>query len=143
MPGVHSGSVGRIRSTQGTKKGELLQSGANLVEIDLLRGGQRTFDLPPDVEQLPTWYYVVDVTRAEPTRYEFYTFGLWQRFPRTGVPLAGGDADVVLDLQAVFERCWDAGPYPELLNYHDAPPGHLHNGDATRCKQLLTQAKLK
>jgi hypothetical protein len=33
------------------------------------------------------------------------------------VPLLPGDAAVLLDLQAVFHRCYDAGPYAREIDY--------------------------
>ena len=54
---------------------------------------------------------------------EVYAVRLTERLPRIAVPLAKDDADVVLDLQAAFTRCWDEGPYPELLRYEGPPPG--------------------
>lgn len=33
--------------------------------------------------------------------------------------------------------CWDEGPYPELLHYHDLPTGVLAPDDITWCRQLV------
>lgn len=46
---------------------------------------------------------------------------LRQRLPRVRVPLAHGDPDVVLDLQAVFGRCYDEGAYARRLDYRGEP----------------------
>ncbi len=45
-----------------------------------------------------------------------------QPLPEIGIPLLPGDADVRLDLQAVLQRTYDAGPYRREIDYRrDAP----------------------
>ncbi|MCU0980802.1 MAG: DUF4058 family protein, partial [Pirellulaceae bacterium] len=58
------------------------------------------------------------------------------------IPLAAGDPDVMLDLQAAFSRCWQAGPYPALLHYDEPPPGELSAEDVSWCRQQLAAAGL-
>jgi hypothetical protein len=36
------------------------------------------------------------------------------------VPLLPGDAAISLDLQAVFDRCYDAGPYAREIDYSES-----------------------
>lgn len=106
------------------KREELWESGASLVEIDLLRQGKPTVWAPPNkVEKLAPWRYLAVVTRYRPCRHEIYAFNLADRLPRLSIPLRDDDPDVVLDLQSPFENCWDTGPYPELLRYDGPPPG--------------------
>jgi hypothetical protein len=121
------------------KRDELLQQGANTVEIDLLRRGVRTVDpLPSDLERAK-WHYLVTVRRMQPKRQEYYPFSLRDRLPRTRIPLAHGDPDVVLQLGAAFARCWETGPYPELLGYDSPPPGNLDADDLTWCRERVTR----
>jgi hypothetical protein len=80
----------------------------------------------------------LSVTRRWPSRYELYPISLRPRLPkRVLVPLADDDPDVALDLQTAFTRCWEAGPYPELLGYDGPPPGVLSEEDVTWCHQRL------
>ena len=124
------------------KRNELWQSEAHLAEIDLLRGGQRVLRVSAArLEREPASCYGVSVLRR-PSRYELYAFPVEQRLPRVAVPLAHDDPDVVLDLQAAFTRCWEAGPYPELLRYNDAPPGDLGADQTEWCRSRLVDAKL-
>jgi hypothetical protein len=44
---------------------------------------------------------------------------------------------VSLDLQAVFARVWEEGPYPELLDYDRMPPGDMSRDDVVWCLQRL------
>ncbi len=123
------------RESYRRKCDELWEAGVHLIEIDLLRDGQRvprvaSARIPP----APSWNYIVSVSRW-PNRLELYRVGLKQRLPRIAVPLAHGDKDVRLDLSAVFARCWQAGPYPALLHYEATPPGALAQDDLDWCQQ--------
>jgi hypothetical protein len=109
------------------KQREVLRSETHLVEIDLLRVGHH-------VVAVAEWAarghgpldYLVCVNRAVETRskYQLYPRGLRERLPRIGVPLATGDSDVVLDVQAVLEQTYEAGSYGDRLRYDRpcAPP---------------------
>ena len=131
-------STGPGRKSYLKKCGELRQALANLVEVDLLRGGTsllRKLDSAANGDS--AWAYSVAVTRQLPALYEVYTVGLRQRLPRVGVPLDDGEPDVILDLQAAFERCWDAGPYPELLRYDAPPPADLSVEGRAWCSAVV------
>ena len=125
------------------KRDELWRAGTHLVEIDLLRDGHRYFRIEPDQSENPSqWPYVVVVSRR-PRFSEFYPVMLRERLPRIGVPLAGGDPDVTLDLQAVFTRCWESGPYPALLRYDEPPPGEWSDDDVTWLRERLAASQGK
>jgi hypothetical protein len=126
------------------KREELWASGTNLVEIDLLRQGEHTVRASAErLAALEPWRYLVTVTRRWPPRLEVYSVPLQRRLPRIAVPLAREDADVPLDLQAAFTRCWDEGPYPELLRHEAAPPGTLTAEELSWCISLLQAASLR
>jgi hypothetical protein len=98
----------------------VLQSDASLIELDLLRGGRRIL---PDryVEAMldrlePSPSYVVLVNRAwqrshSPLAYRMYPTGLRELLPCIWVPLKEHEDEILLDLQYVFNRIYDAGPY--------------------------------
>jgi hypothetical protein len=110
------------------------------VEIDLLRDGEPTVRIVADkLAGLRPWHYLVTVTRRWPSRQEVYAVPLKRRLPRVAIPLAGEDADVRLDLQAAFTRCWDEGPYPELLHYDGPPPGTLNPDEVNWCADRLRE----
>lgn len=135
--------TGPGRRSYQRKRRELWRGGASLVEIDLLRGGRPTVRLEnADEEELGPYHYLVSVSRKEPPRREVYTTIVRARLPRVAVPLANGDPDVTLDLQAAFARCWDEGPYPQLLRYAEPPPGPMHEEDAAWCQKVLKEKKL-
>jgi hypothetical protein len=135
---------GAGRSSYLRRRDELWSGGTNLVEIDLLRDGERTVRVSAEkLEGLRPWHYLVAVTRRWPSREEVYAIPLTRRLPRVAIPLATDDRDVTLDLQAVFNRCWNEGPYPELLRYAEPPPGPMTPDDIKWCEQLLREAALR
>ncbi|HKI35774.1 MAG TPA: DUF4058 family protein [Gemmataceae bacterium] len=108
------------RNSYLTKQREVLSSQTHLVEIDLLRYG-------PHVMAVPEWAargigpydYLCCVNRAGGLResYELYPRRLGERLPRMRIPLADGDPDVVLDVQAVLAQAYDRGSYSEVIDY--------------------------
>lgn len=42
--------------------------------------------------------------------------------PRFHIPLKVPDEEVVLDLPAVFTRCYDNGGYADFIDYSQPPP---------------------
>jgi hypothetical protein len=135
--------AGRVSYTQ--KREEFWAARTHLIEIDLLRNGLRTVRISDqqfneaiqDSRVAQPWRYLVAVSRAFPSRHELYPFGLQQRLPYIDVPLTPGDSDVVLNLQAAFERTWDAGPYPELLRYEAPPPAPLSDEETAFCRRTV------
>lgn len=131
---------GAGRNSYLTKREQYRQAEANLVEIDLLRGGQHTVEpTAEELESLQPWRYLVAVLRY-PSTHEVYAFPLERRLPRIKIPLAYEDPDVRLDLQAVFTRCWSEGAYPELLHYDAPPPGTLTDDELRWCRTRLRAA---
>lgn len=104
---------------------ELLDSRTHLVEIDLLRGGTHATAVPLDlaIEEAGPFDYHVSVHRFD--RFEdflVYPIRLEERLPEIAIPLLPGDPDVPIDLQAVFDRCYDTGPYRRRVRYAEVTP---------------------
>jgi hypothetical protein len=105
------------------KQREVLNSPIHLVEIDLLRGGEHT--TPMALERLRRkageFDYHVSVHRFDqPGRFFVYPWSLESPLPEIAIPLLPGDGEVPLDLQAVFTRCYDTGPYRRRVPYDPA-----------------------
>lgn len=83
------------------------------------------------------------VLRRRKRQREVYPILLTNRLPRIKVPLRKDDADVTLDLQAAFTRCYEEGPYPGLLHYDEPPPGEMTGEDVAWCVEKLRTAKLR
>jgi hypothetical protein len=118
-----------------SKRLAVYYSSAHLIEIDLLRGGNR---MP--LEHLPECDYYALVSRAE----ERPRVGLWpvrlrDRLPITPVPLRAPHADAKLDLQQVLHRVYDAAGYEDYI-YRGTPQPPLSAED-TLWAQQLTQSR--
>ena len=53
--------------------------------------------------------------------FHVYPIRLEDRLPPIAFPLLPGDPPVTLDLQVVFDRCYDAGPYAREVRYGTDP----------------------
>ncbi len=102
------------------RRGDLLKTRTHLLELDLLRGGQR---IPfQDAEPPPAHYYVYLSRFTERPYTEVWPIRLRDRLPVVPVPLLPPDADVPLDLQAAVDACFELVGYRRLLDYtRDAP----------------------
>lgn len=108
------------------------RSWTHFVEIDLLRGGPRM----PWLDMPPCDYYVV-VSRAERRpRAGFWPIRLRDRLPQVPIPLRNGDADVLLDLQQVLDRIYDAAGYAFRI-YSSPPEPTLSSEDAVWAAQFI------
>jgi hypothetical protein len=115
--------AGPGRESYVAKQTEVRRCATHLVAIDLLRTGPHVVAVPKWVaRQHGPYDYLVCVNRAEGLRDRFslYPRRLRERLPRIRLPLAAPDSDIVLDIQAVLARTYDAGGYAERLN--DAAP---------------------
>lgn len=128
-----------------TKQREILGSQTHLIEIDLLRRGEHTVGAPREkLLQRGLWDYLASLHRGgQRGRYEVWAIPLRQRLPRIRVPLATGDPDIVLDLQAVFNRCYDEGAYARRLDYRREPATPLKGSDAEWATCLLREQGLR
>ncbi|MBL8796702.1 MAG: DUF4058 family protein [Planctomycetia bacterium] len=126
------------------KQKELLRSSIHLLEIDLLRGGEHTVAAPREpLRQRAEWDYLCSLHRAGADECETWPVTLQQRLPRVAVPLAKGDADFVLDLQAMLDHCYDAGRYADQIDYRREPDVPLPAQEAAWAHSLLREKKLR
>ncbi len=128
------------------KQKQVLASGVNLVEIDLLRDGTYTLAPPLDLVKVvigKEWHYLVSIHKAtEPHRFYLYALTVQQRLPRIFIPLAPDDPKVaVLDLQAVIDRCYEAGAYDDVIDYRQEPPPPAFSQEVTEWIDKLLKEK--
>jgi hypothetical protein len=108
------------------KQAEILKSDVHLVEIDLLREGEYTLAAPLNrlrekVRQ--PWHYLVSISRADdPEHFLLYPRTVRERLPVIPVPLAVGEGNALLDLQAILNQCYERGQYISRLDYTQPPP---------------------
>jgi hypothetical protein len=114
-----------------TKRGQLLSSMVHLVEIDLLRVGQRM----PMVE-LPACDYCVMISRVE----QWPEAGVWliqlrEQLPIIYIPVRETDPEPQLDLQEMIHRIYDAAQYERFI-YDGEPVPPLSATDAAWAESL-------
>jgi hypothetical protein len=139
---------GPDREAYRRKQSEVLESDASLIELDLLRTGERII---PDVElgaflhQIdPPPYYLVLVNRAwrrnGATAYQVFARGLREWLPCIPVPLKQGEPEVPLDLQYVLNQAYDGGPYRRgAVDYSQPPRSPLPEPGASWAAQWLRE----
>jgi hypothetical protein len=127
------------------KQRELLKSRVHLVEIDLLRGGEHATAVPHDrlVAKAGPFDYHVCVHHFDNLEdYFVYAIQLAEPLPTVSIPLLPGDGAVAVDLQAVFVRSYDTGPYLREIDYlRDRPVPPLSPKQARWAKQCLAKAR--
>lgn len=100
-------------------------SQVNLVEIDLLRGGEHTTAVPLNVLRSsvrPYDYHLCTHLFADPQHYLLYSIVLEEPLPTIDVPLLPDDGSVRINLQEVFASTYNAGPYQYEIDYQQPPP---------------------
>lgn len=101
------------------KRRDLLRSAAHLLELDLLRAGER----PPLESPVPVAPYYITLSRADHRPgVEVWPIQLWDGLPIIPVPLREPDPDAVIDLPTIVSRTYDEGGYDLLIDYRLPPP---------------------
>jgi hypothetical protein len=109
------------------KRTRLLGSAVHLVELDLLRGGQRM----PTAAPLPAGDYYVLVSREERRPMpDVWATTLRDALPAIAVPLAAPDPDLRLDLQAAVSSVYERAGYDYSLDYRHGTIPPLSGPDA-------------
>jgi hypothetical protein len=105
------------------KQREVLDSPTHLVEIDLLRAGDHVTAVPREqLRAAGAFDYHVCVNGSDRREgFSVYLFRMQDRLPEIAVPLLPGDGAVPLDLQTIFDRAYDVGPYRRRVRYAEPP----------------------
>jgi hypothetical protein len=101
------------------KREEILHSNTSLIEIDLLRQGDRTIYGMAVYERLAEFEPPIDYfalvqrawKRSPSYHYQLFPARITATLPVIAVPLRKDDIEVPLDLQYVFQQAYDRGPY--------------------------------
>jgi hypothetical protein len=124
------------------KQREMKRGGVNLVEIDLLRDGERVLSLPgPHIPAHLRTPYQACVWRAvKPDQFDVYPVPLRQALPPLRIPLRQADADIRLDLQELLDLAYENGRYSQTIDYTAEPEPPLGEDDAIWADDLLRAA---
>ncbi len=123
------------------KRREILRSSAHLIEIDLLRGGER----PPLEHPVPFAPYYVILSRADRRPHvAVWPIQLQDTLPVLPVPLLEPDPDVALDLGAAVAAVYERGGYADLIDYRrPLPPPPLSEAEALWLDERLREQGLR
>jgi hypothetical protein len=109
-----SGGVGQEKYLE--KQAEVLRSNVSLVEIDLVRTGQRVLALPH--YEIPVEHrsdYLACISPGwKRNRRELYPMPLRERLPILPIPLRQNESPVLLDIQALVDQAYATGRYDRL-----------------------------
>lgn len=119
------------------KQEHILLSEANLVEIDLLREGAHTVAVP--ARRLKPSDYCVCIHRAGLARFSVHRFNVRDPLPIFAVPIYWDEPDVILDLPAVFDRCYEEGGFARDVEYDREPEPSLNTEDAAWARERIEQ----
>jgi hypothetical protein len=119
------------------KRETLLATPTQLVEIDLLRRGQRTFSGMP---LLKCDYLARASVRSDASRSKAWPMRLSERLKTIGIPLKEGDPDAPLDLQAVLNTVYDRAGYDLVIDYRKPCDPPLTPEQVTWAKDVVAQA---
>lgn len=123
------------------KRREIFRRNVHLVEIDLLRAGERV----PVVNPLPPASYFVLLSRANlRPRIGVWAISLQDPLPLLPIPLAEPDPDVILNLQSAVTQIYDLSSYQLSIDYkHAPPPPPLSDADAAWLDERLRAEGLR
>jgi hypothetical protein len=128
------------RETYLRKRHNFLASTAHLLEIDLVRRGER---LPLAPTPPPAPYYVVLSRQERRPEAEVWPLLLQDALPIVPVPLLNPDPDAPLDLGAALTAIYDRAGYDLDTNYRTDPFPPLEVEDATWADRLLQEKGLR
>ena len=121
------------------KRSDYLSTGTNLVEIDLLRDGDR---MPFGRPKPPPADYCALVSRAD--RFPKALAWAWtvrDPLPTLPVPLKPADGEIALGLRECLDRAYDDAGYRTRIDYADAPAVPLRKPDAEWVADLFKKPK--
>jgi Protein of unknown function (DUF4058) len=101
------------------KRQEFFKSDAHLLELDLLRAGQRLKFTQP----LPDNPYFIFLSHVEKRPLiDVWPLSLREMIPAVPVPLLQPDPDVVLDVQKALSEIYESAKYERRIDYTKEPP---------------------
>lgn len=116
------------------KRRDLLRTAVHLVEIDLLRAGDR----PPIELPIPPAQYYITISRAEQRPdVDLWPITLPDHLPTLSIPLLEPDPDARVDLAASIAAVYEDGAYGAQIDYRQPPPPPLTPEEAEWINQLL------
>lgn len=133
--------IGKGRRNYLRKQAEYIEGGVNLVELDLIRGGDFSLAIPEDQwpRKVPTTYKICIRKYWAPDNAFTFGVGLRETLPNIEVPLRPNDTQTILRLQNLIDECFVRGRYSSLDYSQPLDPG-LSVDDEVWVSNLLKDA---
>jgi hypothetical protein len=128
--------IGDGRTEYLKRRNAILNSDAHLIELDLLREGER---VPMGKPLPPADYYAIVSRSYRRPMAEVYAWTIRQKMPTIPVPLLWGEPDVPLDLQRVLTTVYDRAGYDYRLPYDRDPEPPLRAEDAAWAREIIAK----
>src|SRR5262249_19549759 len=120
------------------KRQSVMLGGASLVEIDLLRGGERM----PMLDPWPASPYTLMVARAKKIQNCLVWPASFRKpLPTIRIPLAKPDPDIPLDLQPLVEAIYQRYRYAQSIDYTKPLSPPLGPEDTAWLQQRLRERR--
>ena len=100
------------------KREKILQSDTNLVEIDLIRTGEK---MPIVTRISDTDYRILIVRSYRFPSAQLFAFSVKQTIPNFPIPLQKGEEEIELNLQTLFLEIYEQAAFDLTLDYHIPP----------------------
>lgn len=135
IPSPSNKKPGSDRAAYLSKRREFFAARTNLVEIDLLRDGDR---IPMGRPRPPvTDYYLLVSTAENYPSARVWPFSVQETIPRIPIPLRPGIPWGILDLRPCLDAVYDGGAFDRKVNYTATPTPPLRPVDADWASELL------
>lgn len=121
------------------KRNEFLSSGCHLIELDLLRGGQR---LPMSAPLPPGDYFALIGRVGHTPRCQVFGWSLRAKLPLLPIPLLPDDPEATLDLDAEFGSAYESSFYSRRLPYREPLVPPMREDDNAWVRERLQTAGL-
>ena len=124
------------------KRDCLLDSGVNVVEVDLTRGGNWRGMLLPQRSSgtMATPYRSVTRVASEPDAAYLEPIDIRKPLPALPIPLRESEAPADLPLQPLIDQAYRNGRYAQTIDYSKPPVPPLDEEDAAWADSLLRSA---
>lgn len=126
---------GEGKNKYDAKRQNILNSAANLVEIDLLRTG----DPKPVLGGVDSDYRVLVSRAVQRPAAELYPFNLQDKIPQFPIPLHPQDEEPIIDLGLALEQVYEEAALDLAIDYSQQPNPPVSNEGFSWIKSLNQQ----
>ncbi|HMQ47056.1 MAG TPA: DUF4058 family protein [Saprospiraceae bacterium] len=100
------------------KRLRLHLGGVHLIEIDLLRRGQRSFDHP----LLPKTHYMISLLNVQDGKTKIWAIDIGDQLPVIPIPLLRPEEQTYLDIGKALSDLFEQRAFNKLIDYRETPP---------------------